>query len=172
MPMFSGIRFSFSLAINATFTLSGVLIYRPPDPYGKFLQACDGSDRSDPHSIAPSAVSASIDPEATQRAALPIGSTWYPRDERDIKGEVLEHQAELVQSGNLQEAAADPKDRKDQGGEESTVVRSSWGENPTGTKSPHGPNPGQRSPAPGSISLGLATLQEKRGSTRYGARDG
>ncbi|KAJ1138205.1 hypothetical protein NDU88_004596 [Pleurodeles waltl] len=63
---------------------------------------CDGSDRSDPHSIAPSAVSACVDPEATQRAALPIGSTWFPRDEKDAKGEVRERQAEFVQSGNLQ----------------------------------------------------------------------
>ncbi|KAJ1178820.1 hypothetical protein NDU88_004062 [Pleurodeles waltl] len=42
----------------------------------------------------------------------------------------------------------------------------------TGTQNPHGPNPGRRPPAPGSIRLGPAMLQEKRGQARYGARDG
>ncbi|KAJ1208738.1 hypothetical protein NDU88_004121 [Pleurodeles waltl] len=46
------------------------------------------------------------------------------------------------------------------------------GEKPTGSKSPHSPNLGRRSPAPGSIRLGPATLQEKRGQARHGVRDG
>ncbi|KAJ1217560.1 hypothetical protein NDU88_005154 [Pleurodeles waltl] len=100
---------------------------------------------------------------ATQRAALPIGSTWYPQDKKDIKGEVPERQAESVRSGNLQEAAAERTRRTKE-------ERSSWGENPTGTKSPHGPNPGRRSPAPGSIRLGPGTLQEKRGQARLPER--
>ncbi|KAJ1152428.1 hypothetical protein NDU88_005203 [Pleurodeles waltl] len=46
------------------------------------------------------------------------------------------------------------------------------GEKPTGSKSPHSPNPGRRSLAPGSIRLGYATLQEKHGQARYRVRDG
>ncbi|KAJ1157020.1 hypothetical protein NDU88_009736 [Pleurodeles waltl] len=38
--------------------------------------------------------------------------------------------------------------------------------NPTETTSPHSPNPGRRSPAPGSRHLGPATLQGKRGQAR------
>ncbi|KAJ1216829.1 hypothetical protein NDU88_004428 [Pleurodeles waltl] len=60
-------------------------------------------DRSDPHSIAPSTVSAWVALEATQRAALPIGYTWDTRDERAVKGEVPEHPGRFVRSGNLQE---------------------------------------------------------------------
>ncbi|KAJ1082352.1 hypothetical protein NDU88_002520 [Pleurodeles waltl] len=72
------------------------------------LCLCDGSDRSDPHTIAPSAISAGVDPEATQRAVLPIGSVWYSRDERDVKREVPLCQGSADgRSGNLQEAAAE-----------------------------------------------------------------
>ncbi|KAJ1123793.1 hypothetical protein NDU88_002260 [Pleurodeles waltl] len=85
------------------------------------LCSCDRSDRSDPHSIAPSAVSACVDPEATQRASLPIGSTWYPWDERDVKGEVPECQAEFVRSGNLQEAAAERTQRIERTKEERSL---------------------------------------------------
>ncbi|KAJ1187720.1 hypothetical protein NDU88_004490 [Pleurodeles waltl] len=73
-----------------------------------YVAHCDGSDRSDPHTIAPSAISAWIDPEATQRAVLPIGSAQYSRDERDVKGEVPKCQGgEVGRSGNLQDAAAE-----------------------------------------------------------------
>ncbi|KAJ1187100.1 hypothetical protein NDU88_003879 [Pleurodeles waltl] len=65
--------------------------------------ACDGSDRSDPHSIAPSTVSAWVAPEATHRAALHIG---YTRDERAVKGEFPERKEEFVRSGNLQEGVS------------------------------------------------------------------
>ncbi|KAJ1090065.1 hypothetical protein NDU88_003205 [Pleurodeles waltl] len=54
---------------------------------------------------------------------------------------------------------ADPKERKDQGGEESTVVWSSWERTRLDPRSPHSPNPGRRLLAPGSIRLGPATLQ-------------
>ncbi|KAJ1190135.1 hypothetical protein NDU88_006874 [Pleurodeles waltl] len=68
---------------------------------------CDGSDQSDPHTIAPSALSAGVDPEATQRAVLPIGSARYSRVERDVKGEVpVCQEGEDGRSGNLQESAA------------------------------------------------------------------
>ncbi|KAJ1144152.1 hypothetical protein NDU88_010454 [Pleurodeles waltl] len=44
--------------------------------------------------MAPSTVSAWVAPEATQRAALPIGHTWDTQDERAVKGEVPERQEE------------------------------------------------------------------------------
>ncbi|KAJ1087128.1 hypothetical protein NDU88_000322 [Pleurodeles waltl] len=82
---------------------------------------CDGSDRSDPHAIAPSAVSAGGDPEATQRAALPIDSTWCPQEERAIKEEVRESKEEIVWSGNLQEAAAERTRRNEKTKEERSL---------------------------------------------------
>ncbi|KAJ1152401.1 hypothetical protein NDU88_005176 [Pleurodeles waltl] len=72
------------------------------------IGCCDGSDRSDPHTIAPSVTSAWDDPEATQRAALPNGAALYPRDARDVKGEVLVFQRSAVgRNGDFQEAAAE-----------------------------------------------------------------
>ncbi|KAJ1199069.1 hypothetical protein NDU88_002907 [Pleurodeles waltl] len=88
------------------------------------LSPCDGSDRSDPHEIAPSAVSAGGDPEARQRAPLPIGSTWCLRDERAIKGKVPECQEEIVRSGSLQEAAAE-RTRRNEKTKEERSLRSS-----------------------------------------------
>ncbi|KAJ1200580.1 hypothetical protein NDU88_004403 [Pleurodeles waltl] len=73
---------------------------------------------SDPHAIVPSTVSDGGDPEAAQRAALPIGSTWCPRDERAVKGEVPEHQEEIFWSGSMQEAAAERTQRKEKTKEE------------------------------------------------------
>ncbi|KAJ1150154.1 hypothetical protein NDU88_002951 [Pleurodeles waltl] len=46
------------------------------------------------------------------------------------------------------------------------------GRRPSRTENQHGPNLGRRPPAPGSNSLGPATLQEKRGQARYGAGNG
>ncbi|KAJ1197077.1 hypothetical protein NDU88_000939 [Pleurodeles waltl] len=85
---------------------------------------CDGSDRSDQHAIVPSAVSAGGDPEVTERATLPNGSTWCPRDERAVKGEVLERQEEIVGSGNLQEAAVE-QTRRNKKTKEERSLRSS-----------------------------------------------
>ncbi|KAJ1122921.1 hypothetical protein NDU88_001394 [Pleurodeles waltl] len=48
--------------------------------------------------MAPSAVFAWVAPEATQRAALPIGHAWDTRDERAVKGEVPERQGEAVRN--------------------------------------------------------------------------
>ncbi|KAJ1115902.1 hypothetical protein NDU88_004122 [Pleurodeles waltl] len=87
---------------------------RTPTP----ITQCDGSDRFDPHAIAPSAASAGGDLEATQRAALPIGPTWYSRDERAVKGEVPERQREIVRSRNYQEAAAEQTRRNEKTKEE------------------------------------------------------
>ncbi|KAJ1165943.1 hypothetical protein NDU88_006360 [Pleurodeles waltl] len=76
--------------------------------YTTALCACDGSDLSDPHTIAPSVTSAWDDLEATKRAALPIGAALYPRDARDVKGEVPVFQGSAVgPSGDFQEAAAE-----------------------------------------------------------------
>ncbi|KAJ1111428.1 hypothetical protein NDU88_008752 [Pleurodeles waltl] len=74
--------------------------------------------------MAPSTVSAWVAPEATQRAALPIGYTWDTRDERAVKGEVPELQGKAVRSRHRQEGVSGA----DQGGEESTNSRSSWRE--------------------------------------------
>ncbi|KAJ1115486.1 hypothetical protein NDU88_003710 [Pleurodeles waltl] len=56
--------------------------------------------------MAPSTVSAWVAPEATQRAALPIGYTWDTRDEKAIKGEVPECQERFVRSRHLQEGVS------------------------------------------------------------------
>ncbi|KAJ1113739.1 hypothetical protein NDU88_001981 [Pleurodeles waltl] len=76
--------------------------------------------------MAPSAVSAWVAPEATQRAALPIGHTWDTRDERAVKGEVPERQGEAVRSRPRKEEVSGA----DQGGEELTNSRSFWREEP------------------------------------------
>ncbi|KAJ1149641.1 hypothetical protein NDU88_002447 [Pleurodeles waltl] len=64
------------------------------------------------------------------------------------------------------DSRSNPKAREDPGGEESTTVGNPRGQTPTGTKNPHGPNPGRRPPARGSKCLGPATLQVKRGQAR------
>ncbi|KAJ1111125.1 hypothetical protein NDU88_008463 [Pleurodeles waltl] len=66
----------------------------------------------------------------------------------------------------------DPKHRKRPRRRGIYNVRSSWERKPTESKSPHGPNPGRRSLAPGSIRLGPTMLQEKCGQASYGVRDG
>ncbi|KAJ1188144.1 hypothetical protein NDU88_004908 [Pleurodeles waltl] len=75
-----------------------------------------------PHTIAPSVTSAWDDPEATQRAALPIGAALYPRDARDVKGKVPVFQKSPVgRSGDFQEAAAERTQRLERNQEERSL---------------------------------------------------
>ncbi|KAJ1104211.1 hypothetical protein NDU88_001623 [Pleurodeles waltl] len=114
----------------------------------------------------PSAVSAWVAPEATQRAAHPIGHAWDTRDERAVKGEVPERQGEAVRSRPRKEEVSGA----DQGGEESTNSRSFWREEPDWNHKPSQSQSGMEITAPGSRHLGPATLQEKRGQARSAQR--
>ncbi|KAJ1163648.1 hypothetical protein NDU88_004103 [Pleurodeles waltl] len=73
---------------------------------------CDGSDQSDPHTIATGAATAWDDPEANPRLSLPIGSGLYPRDPGNLKGQVAElGRSGCGRRGSIQEASEDPTQR-------------------------------------------------------------
>ncbi|KAJ1103709.1 hypothetical protein NDU88_001130 [Pleurodeles waltl] len=73
---------------------------------------CDGSDRSDKHTIATGVATAWDDPEVTPRSTLPIGSGLSPQEPGELKGQVAELGGSADgRRGNIQEASEDPTRR-------------------------------------------------------------
>ncbi|KAJ1161483.1 hypothetical protein NDU88_001968 [Pleurodeles waltl] len=70
---------------------------------------CDGSDPSDPHTIATGAATAWDNPEVTPRSALPIGSGLSLREPGKLKDQFTELRgARMAGEENIQEALEDP----------------------------------------------------------------
>ncbi|KAJ1189659.1 hypothetical protein NDU88_006403 [Pleurodeles waltl] len=129
------------------------------------MRRCDGSDRADPHTISTGADATWDDPEVPLRSTHPIGSGLSPREPGKSKGQVAEMEnggwSERIRKGGYR--GPTPKTREAPGVEKTPrAIGTPQEQSKSGARNPRGPNPGRRQPAPGSRTLGPATLQEKR----------
>ncbi|KAJ1180095.1 hypothetical protein NDU88_005319 [Pleurodeles waltl] len=115
----------------------------------KYIQGlCDGSDRSDPHTIATGAATAWDDPEVTPRSTLPIGSGLSPREPVALKGQDAEFRGawmvgEEKHPGGI--GGSNPKAREDPENEETSRTVGNTGEQSlTRPKNHRSPNSGRR----------------------------